>query len=291
MRILTVFPHHPVIYGRFITEALERLGHDVKHIGEAKHDNGWNKDSVNPDYLYPPDDLPVGWSPDLVVNMDEYVRPKPQRIRPFAKAPHVVYSASNNVCDLHTLTYNHTFIALYRGPALPYRNDGTLTWIGCGYDPTLHIPSPIPWEERAYDVCFIGSTYNQRAAALGRLRGAGVRVYQSMGEMYGEYVARYHDSRMALCCAGDYPGPNMRTYEAPAMGCLPLLARDSYERRWRADDALGWYDDIVETVNHYLAHPGEAKALVDRAMIWVKPHTWDARAGDILQWYRRAHSG
>lgn len=286
MRILTYYPHYPMTYGRFITRAFERLGHEVIHTGEphGTH-NGWNDTPAPEKYVDVPQGAVPGWRPDLVVVMDEYMRPKPTRCPGMGRVPHVFYATSNNAIDPSTPDMDHLFLGLYRGPALPYRDDGTMTWIGCGYDPTLHTPSPIPWREREYDVCFIGAAWNKRVKALGDLREAGLKVFQDMGLMFDEYVAAYHNARFGLVCAGDWPGPNMRFYETPAMGVIPLVHQSTHEDRFGADDAVLWYTDIVPAVKWWLANPSEAEMLLTRAQAWVKPHTWDARAQDILDWY------
>lgn len=283
MNILTIYPHYPVNYGRFMTEAFTRLGHDVVHIGAAHgRDTGWNATPCKLAYAHDPMTLPHGWTPDLVVNMDAYARPKARRTA--FDAPHVIYTVDNHVCNTFDPNeYDHAFISMYRGQALPYHPIYT-TWIGCGYDPTLHTASLIPWRERAYDVCFIGAAWQRRRVALDALRKAGLSVYQSMGEMYDEYVAAYHDARFGLVCAGDHPGPNMRFYETPAMGCIGLVYQGTREARLQAHEAFAWYDDIVQTVTYYLATPSEAMALLERGRAWVAPHTWDARATDILTW-------
>lgn len=288
MRILTYYPHYPMTYGRFMRDAFARLGHDVRHTGTAQgRNNGWNDTPAPAQYVDTPQPREADWTPDLIVIMDEYMRPKPTRCPGLEAAPHVFYATSNNVIDPSTPDMDHTFIALYRGPALPYRDDGTMTWLPCGYDPTLHTPSPIPWREREYDVCLVGAAWNKRQKALSDLRNAGLKVFQDMGLMFNEYVAAYHNARFGLVCAGDWPGPNMRFYETPAMGCIPLVAQATYEARFGADEAVAWFeeDGIVKVVKWLLANPTQALELLARAQAWVQPHTWDARAQAIVNWY------
>lgn len=290
MKILLHFPHFPVSPGRFLASAFTRLGHDVRTIGQYYGDNtGWNETPCKREYIH----VPHGdkyyrfpdWSPELVVDCDEYARP-PKRRPQYKRVPHVMYSASNNVCNILG-PFDHGFIALRKGPALPMDDSGRLTWVGCGYDPTLHTPSPIPWEEREYDVCFIGAAWNKRNYLLGLFKSAGLKVYRGMGEMFAEYVAAYHNSRFGLVCAGDYPGPNMRFFETPAMGCLPIIARSTWEQE--IDIPALWYvnpDEAVVLVRQYLDSPGNAKALLDRAMAWVQPWTWERVAQKIEDWSR-----
>jgi len=281
MKILFNFPHYPVSAGRFLADAAKRLGHDVRTVGEpAERFNGWNKTPVAVEYVHVPDGPAQhrfpDWTPDLVVDVDEYARP-PERQRAYASVPHVAYNPSNNVCDISG-PFDMTFVAAHDGPAL--KADGKrVRWAGCAYDPTLHRGGKIPWEDREHDVCFIGSAWQNRQLVLRSLRAAGISVYQDMGPIYTEYVAAYHNSRIGLVNAGDYPLCNMRLYETPAMGALPLVARSSYDPRLRADDALLFFDDldsVVETVASILACPAAGKRLLARAVAWVQPHTWDA---------------
>lgn len=282
MKILCNFPHYPVSPGRFLSSAAKRLGHDVRTIGrEAGQFNGWNPTPVDAKYVHVPDGppqhrFPDGWIPDLVIDVDEYARP-PSRQRAYTHVPHIAYNPSNNVCDI-SQPFDMTFVAAHDGPAL-VADGKRIRWAGCAYAPDVHTPSMIPWRDREYDVCFVGSAWANRQVVLSSLESAGLRVYRDMGLIYEDYAAAYHNSRIGLVSAGDYPLCNMRLYETPAMGGLPLVARNSYDQRLQADDALLFFDSlstVVDVVRSVLQNPTWAQQLLRRAMEWVAPHTWDA---------------
>ena len=298
MRILLSMPHFPVSTGRFLKDAFARLGHDVKSCGAAHGvHTGWGLD-IDERYVFHPDapnneQIP-GWIPDLVVNLDEYARPLPQRHSAYVHTPHIAYSTSNNTVNLSGANFEHDFIALWNGPAwkMEESDPAKTTWLPCAYCPDVHTPSPIPWENREYDVVFIGAAYTERQVMLDMFRQAGLKVFQDMGLIYDEYVEVYHNSRFGIAHAGMWPAPAMRFYETPAMGVISLCRDTVYEARLDADDSVLWFswDSYLERVRWYLDNPNEAEALVQRGLEWVKPHTWDARAQTIIEWFEKEYA-
>lgn len=321
--ILIVSNHYPVCSARFATAAFERLGHTVRHVGPAMGTNIWgmtlppwsvwepdSPTNKEDDYLSPS----VSW-PDLIVVMDS--DPKildmqgVKAIGPHKhNCPTVVWGVDNHVRDYRRDWFDHYFLAHRRGSVMEWRpklmqpptvgvNIGTaknndMTHLPCCYDPTLHTPSPIPFEDREYDVCMIGVMYPQRQALVNGLRKAGLKVLAGTGLIGDAYVGAYHNSRIALniSVAGDAA---QRLFETAAMGCvvmtdpvedLAILKPNGFWllTAWKSLFETEQVNYVIRDVKDILADPDTATAMIEQSMDWAKGRTWDTRAATILSW-------
>lgn len=320
MKILIAANHYPVASGRYMMDAFRRIGHEVRTAGDAQGALVWGM-VVDPKYIWKPDsaiaDVDPAW-PDLVVVMDtdQNVWNQVEVWKGFnadtMKAPVAIYTVDNHVRDVESDLFAHYFLAHYHGPCYPVdatRKDHT--WLPCATDDKLFTPSPIPWKDREYDVCMVGVMYPRRIEVINALKDEGFKVLAATGLLYDEYRAAYHNSRISLCvsAAGDVA---QRIYETGGMGCAiltdPLLDFND-EMTNKALHLFGraTYTNPQEAVNiarELLGHqpqafqidavlPIENGALGEQAAREMqkncKPHTWEARAQVIVNWFEREY--
>ena len=154
MRILVVCEHYAVCSGRYMVDALRRLGHDVRHIGTNHGNVIWGM-SVDEKYTWLAELPEKGWKSDLVIYADAHMV-----WERYGDGLHVVCGVDNHVRDYRQYQADHFFLAHGHGLRM---GESDVTWLPCGYDPAVFRPSPIPWAARAYDIAHIGVLYNTRA--------------------------------------------------------------------------------------------------------------------------------
>jgi hypothetical protein len=130
--------------------------------------------------------------------------------------------------------------------------------------------------------------YKERRDIIDAMEAAGLKVLVSDGLYYAEYVAAYHNSRIGLCYSPQQSAM-FRIFETAAMGCVVLSnpIRD-YEQLGNDGIVIFPHDrpDVAALYAKQLADdPHTAQRLIGQSLAWVKPHTWDARAGRILGWW------
>ena len=294
MNILIVANHFAVASGRYAKRALKRLGHDVRTYGPEHGRNIWGM-QVKPAHMWRQEPPLFGWKPDMALVMDSDPAML-ESVRGAYDCPVYVWGVDNHVRDYRRSWINHYFLA-HRGVSeqdwiVDVNGNTDMTHLPCAYDPALHVPSAIPYTEREFDVCMIGVMYPQRWAVVEALKGAGLKVLAGTGLVYQDYVAAYHNSRIALDLSfnGDV---NQRVFETAAMGNVVMsdkradyisLRPDGF---WLIDDT----DKIVDEARAILAAPDEAQRMIERSLAWVKPHTWDARAQVIVDWHEERTNG
>ena len=320
MNILIVANHYAVCSARYATSAFERLGHTVKHVGPAMGRDIWGL-TLPAEYKWEPKPRDFGEKPNLVIMMDS----DPRLLDDFkvkldhqgAKLiltgdgipkdyPAVVWGVDNHARDYRRDWFDHYFLAhrqvsvmnwelkaVSPGPTSEYPDtiwsyqNTDMTHLPCCYDPTLHTPSLIPFEERKYDVGMIGVMYPQRWTLVEALREAGFDVLAGCGLVYENYVAAYHHSRIALnvSVGGDVA---QRVFETAAMGCVvmtddcsdfSILKPDGF---WLLDDLES--ETVIQACKDILHEPEHAQVMVGQSQRWVEGHTWDERAKRIVEW-------
>lgn len=287
MNILIVANHYAVASGRYAKHALKRLGHDVRTYGPEHGRNIWSM-QVKPAHVWHHEPPLFGWEPDMVLVMDS--DPAMLNTAQGFTCPVYVWGVDNHVRDYRRSWIKHYFLAHHTPSVMDWRDD--MTHLPCAYDPALHVPSPIPYTEREYDVCMIGVMYPQRWEMVQALKDAGLKVLAGTGLLYEDYVAAYHNSRIALNLSfnGDVA---QRVFETAAMGNVvmsdrcadyALLKPDGF---WLIDST----DKIVDEARAILAAPDEAQRMIERSLAWVKPHTWDNRAQVIIDWHEERTNG
>jgi len=274
LKILVIANHYAVASGHYITDAFTRAGHEVRHSGPAMGRTIWGL-RLPTEYVWTPDAIEEGWTPDLTVIADS----DPSLLDAPVKLPAVVWGVDNHVRNYRRSYIDHYFLAHFHGQCQPISSSRTdETWLPCAYDPTLFTPSAIPFAERAYDVAILGYMYPQRRAAVKALQEAGLRVIWGCGLVGESYVKAHHNARISLCLSarGDVA---IRIFESAAMGCVVMsdYCADfdllQPEGIWLIDDINALVDDVREI----LSQTAIAQTSIEKALQWVKPHTWDAR--------------
>jgi hypothetical protein len=315
MNVLIVAAHYCVCSARYATAAFERLGHTVRHVGPAMGREIWGL-TLPAEYEWTPDDIHIeeeqSWNKngcysgyqeaDLLIVMDSDPAILDAVAR-FNSTPMVVWGVDNHVRNYRREYFDHYFLAHRNVSLMPFEADykphgiengialyANMTWLPCAYDPTLHTPSPIAYEDRAYDVAMIGFLYPQRWALVQELRAAGLKVLAGCGLVYDAYVQAYHNARISLCLSfnGDV---GCRVFETAALGNLVVtdacadFALLQPDGMWILDSE----PSAAEQIKALLADPVTAQAQIAKSLAWVKSHTWDARAQVVIDWYAREH--
>ena len=284
MKLLLAGTHHPHGSARFMADAFARLGVDIRHIGgpsepEYVPELYWWKPDAYFENAYWPD-----WTPDLVLYMDTMFKPWTSS---YPGAPHVLYCTCNAVCNMTMPTMQHYFVAAHYGPEWPVVGDD-MTWLPNAYDPTLHTPSAIPYEEREFDVCMVGTIDAGRRSILNAMEAAGLKVFSDVHTYFDEYVAAYHNSRIGLVYNEQQSGM-MRIFETAAMGCV-VLSNPVLDYRLLSPGGFVIYPQetphlAAEYAKQILSDPERAQQWIADSMQWVRPHTWDARAQTVVAWW------
>lgn len=283
MRILLSYIHYPVCSGRYVKDALIRMGHDVNSCGYSTDNRIWGG-VIDPKHNHYPD-MPLDgaipdWTPDLVIVMEsawKFHHPV------YGDVPHVVYGMDNHVRDYRQAGIVHYFLA-HKATSIMDMTAKDVTWLPCGFDPVAFTPSEIPFADRDYDVTLIGVLYPERVALLNALSDAGLKVQGGTGLLYEDYANAYHNSRIALnvSAKGDL---NQRIFETAALGCVVLSEA--------VEDADNLKLDWIQAFKDDKGAIKQAKALIQRSepiLVRTELHTWDVRAQVIMDWYEATYN-
>lgn len=286
-----------------MTDAFARLGHEVRHIGKpmgraiwgmelpARYE--WTPDEVDYDVdVSDPYQIPEHHF-DLIIVMDS----DPAMLdllndMPFYRyqSPVVVYGVDNHVRSYRRPRFDRYFLAHHDGHVQPVRQPDE-SWLPCAYDNIAFTPSEIPYAEREYDVCMLGVMYNHRRALVNELRAAGLKVFAGTGLVYDQYADAYHNARLSLCASlnGDVA---QRVYETAALGCMVISDEcDDFQRLRPRGLHIAPERFLVERVKMFVNDPKHAQACIAESLEWVKPHTWQARAQKIVDWFEAEKAG
>lgn len=305
MRILVVANHYPICSGRYLVEALDDFGHDVRHAGKAMGRDIWGL-TLPPEYEWKPDysepaieyaTAPDGtfdphWEPDLTIVMDSdpdvLQHTSLQSIRRMNGTPAVVYGVDNHVRRYDIADFDRYFLAHKAASIQPYGDN--CEWLPCGYDSAMFGLSQIPWSSRKYDVVCLGVMYPNRLQVVRELQQAGLNVLWGVGLVGEAYRDAYQNSRISLClsAAGDVA---QRVFETAAMGCLVVTEAS---KDLEALNSWGIWTiepgSVTEQVKSILSEPDKAQAMIKHSHGWALGHTWEVRASRILEWYEETHS-
>lgn len=292
MRILITAIHYPVCSARYLTRAFERLGHDVRHVGPETGRQIWGM-YLPECYAWQQTAIEVDWQPDLIIAVDS--APEildgvvPALVRQYG-APCVIFGVDNHVRSYQRDYAQHYFLA--------HRNIGYIhepfTHVPCAYDPEYFTTSPIPFEDRRYDVACLGVIYPRRMQAIKALQETGFSVIWGTGLVYEAFAEAYQNSRISLCLShnGDVA---QRVFETAAMGNV-VMTDDCADYPILKPNGFYLLDNtepehIVQAVKDVLHEPEHAQAMITQSMAWVSGQTWDARATEIVRWYERRTDG
>ena len=303
MRITIACIHYPVASGRYVADAFIRLGHEVKTIGQSTGGTIWGQ-LVHRKYVWVSASSIAQadpfW-PDLVIVMDSDPAIWNEVAAVGFHCPIVVYGVDNHVRTYENDLFQHKFLAHYHGAAYPVdsqRKD--MTWLPCAADTHTFTPSQIPWDERDFDIAFVGVFYPRRAALIERLRAEGFKVFAATGLVYAEYQQAYANSRISLCvsAAGDVA---QRIFETAAIGCTVLtdLLHDlvDYETNRKLglsgfavyqddDNCIQMARDLLTSDRALAAHGAGQLQTIVRAK-----HSWEARCQVVVDWFTKEYGG
>ena len=288
MKLLLACEHHPITPARFLANAFDAMPDvDLRHIGTDRGAVTSITDELRPDKVWKSQGdyhhFWSDWRPDLVLYFDT-IHAYYHHSR-YHAVPHVWYHIEG-VMDNIMPGMAHYFHATSYGANWEKVPD-KMTWLPPAYDPAVHTPSPIPWEDREYDVCLVGRRDDKRKSHMAHLEAAGLSVFYGLGLIDEDFATAYHNARISYV-EHFYNIVPMRTMETAAMGNLLYS-------QWLGDyDKLGIrgvvaHPDSIEqfenVARELIERPEECKALVAQSMGWVKPHTYAARALTILEWF------
>ena len=296
MKILQVYIHYPVCAGRYYTDAFKRLGHDVRHIGQDMYNKIWGI-NVNPQYNWKADgdqnQYWDDWKPDLILLQDTALTG--YRHPYYKDAPMAVVTVDNHVKNTEQDGVAAYFLAHYHGQAQPIDpNRADHIWLPCARDAQWFTPSPLPWHLRAYDVCLVGYPYPRRQHLVNELRKAGLNVMTQLGALYDEYRALYWQSRISLCVSANQDVAQ-RIFETGALGCAvltdPLLdLLDPATGQKLALQSYAVYDNdqmcIEVAIELLRLNPQMGQGAARTIAQTCQPHTWEARAKNIVDWHK-----
>lgn len=298
LKVLLLYIVYPLAMGTYFKRALERRTDiDLKVVGpySGTYIPWLGGMTVSPKYAIPPD-VPLphpalsrvldynlvkaqlgDWKPDLVLNADAGIcwkeKPSDGYTATIATDPHVLdYSIPRS--------YSDKFFNMQKCYSAP----GDI-WLPYAYDPTVF--HPMPEHPLTYDACLVGMPYQQREAWKQALQRKGVNVFMQNGPIFDEARELYASSKIGLNWSS-LNDLNARVFEVMAMG-LPLVTNrvpDLLDAGFvESGNYLGFSDltEAVEQVMWLRDHSDDALVLGQNALRSVKPHTYDARIGQILE--------
>ena len=268
MKILIHCTRYAVCSGRYVYEALERLGHEVRHEGPDPPGGErriWGL-TLPERHVWRPQAPETKWVPRLAILMDTayqwHYEPGYEQWAADYETPTVVWTVDNHVRDVTQEGIAHYFMAHFLPSITPLSGYQTHTWLPCTADTEFFTPSEIPFSQREYDVCCLGVMYPERVQAVEELRSAGLKVIAGTGAVFEDYRRIHHNSRTALVAseAGDLP---VRLFEALAMNVMPLCVdvRDLDSEYWRGqqpkvgertghNDNIATYERLLEPIQN-----------------------------------------
>ena len=275
--VLILCVHYPVASGRYVVDALRRLGHTVYTDGPQAGGAMWGLHF--PDrFHWTPEPAPRDEILDLVLVMDSDPHVLDLSADYYGRAPIAVYGVDSHVRNYRRPWFKRYFLGHLHPTIMPWLPD--MEHLPCGYDPALFTPSPIAWSDRKYDVAVLGVMYPQRMQAVQDLQAAGFKVAWGCGLIGADYRDAHHNSRVALCLPvkGDVA---QRVFEGAAMDCLvatPWL-RDFSAIKPRGLFIINPRDQLADQIAEALTYGTRTH----EAREWVQRFTWDKHAAHILE--------
>ena len=303
MNIRVVCIDYPVSSARYITDALDRLGHRVSVEGVALTGAArrmmWGmpipvqhiwKHPMQTAFAGKADLVILADSDPQILNLAEYYADKGEKV--------VVWGVDNHVRDYRSEGISHYFLAHIDSDATEW-NGADCTWLPCAYDPVHFSVTEQPqtdWLGRSTAVASIAVQYPHRQSANGaikaHLKDNDLAGLFGTGLIYDDYAAAYRSSKVSFVMSANNDLAQ-RVFETAALGCM-VVCDDVAALEAMSCPAITY--EQAYTVPH-LAAMSEYKGLLDaidlglnatedqrRALLeWVKPHTWDNRAKQVLE--------
>jgi hypothetical protein len=276
MNILILANHWPIASGRYVRDALRRLGHTVYTYGPAMGSAIWGL-HLPDGHEWTPEPPPPDVEIDRVIVMDSDPAILDEAVY-FHDLALTVWGVDNHVRDYRRSYFRHYYLAHLHPSIMPWLPD--MVHVPCGYDPVLFTPSPIPFAEREYDVAILGVMYDDRRKAAAELKAEGFKVIAGCGLVGESYRDAHHHARIALCL----PARNdvaQRIFECAAMGNMVMTPwlPDFQKLRPRGLYLLRAGTPLGDQVEDAMAHADH----IPEAQEWAANYTWDKLAVQVLE--------
>ena len=282
MKILISAIHYPVCSARYIARALRRLGHEVRTVGPATGNVIWGME-VDPRWNWEPsyhlgdaERVAFGtWPPELMITADSaYTIPN-------GYCPHIIWGMDNHVRDYWPdRKFDKLFLSHSWGARMCEPN---AYWLPAAYDPEAHTDLG---QERDIDIGLMGMLYNDRVDYLNAMVGADLKIYGNLGALWDDYNSICNHFKIAFVksVCGDL---TQRFLEGMAQGCCVLAdsVADAYKLGFIPGVDYLCYDSIPDAIAKAkrALESGAWKDIAARGKEKVRPHTWDARAAEMLR--------
>jgi len=235
--------------------------------------------TVDPKWIWRPDfDFESGWEPELIITADSNYQ---LDWEPKNKCPHIIFGMDNHVKDYWP---ERKYDALFLAHSWGYRiGEPNTFWLPPAYDPETHVDLK---HERDIPVGIMAVPYHSRQAMADRFTQLGIPMQAGVGMLWDDYRDWYNRVKVAVIksVASDL---TQRFFECMAMGCAVLCdhPKDADALGFHAYiDYLPYYDDddAAEKAKRLLEN-GRWVEFAQHGQKTVKPHTWDARALQLLR--------
>lgn len=312
IRILLLYIVYPMAIGTYFKKALEHR-EDVDLIVCGPYTGNWmpwlqgvvvpNKYAIPPDIPLPfgPDvgevnyelvkhQLPDGWIPDIVLNIDAHLhwknKPTDGMVVTVGTDPHVLndwYDAPRKYSDKFFNMQLH----------YSKENDIYLPYAYSSYD---HYPqiSSVRADEvgnlmdenyKDTDAVLIGMPYENRVQWVNELRKRGVSVIFENGPIFDEARQLYNRGRIGLNWSS-MEDLNARAFEIPAMKLIPIMngVPDLHRFEFYKDTLV--FSDLngaIDQVMWAIDNPEISHRLAEDAYRDVQGQTYDSRIQQILK--------
>lgn len=287
MKILMHFRHFPVAMGRWFHWAFEELGHEVFTVGPYSRGTIPWGNYFFPDYKFPPNYQ----LPDAVVSLEDVLKKIPFKPDFILQAADTLYMLGKSpipngllMTDPHVVDYSQRRLNadLVFSMQKHYAKPGDI-WIPYAYDANIHKYKKM---ENKYDVVFCGLQYDHRKQALEAMQQKGIKVLNTLGLIYEEYVDAYNQGNIAFNWSSQQDLP-ARFWEGLAMKKLVLTNRvpDLKDLEFVEDEDYVGFSTIAEAVEKaefYLSHDKEREKIAANGYKKVQKHTYVERCKKIL---------
>ena len=307
MNILLIYDHYVVCAGRYLTTALQNLGHTTYTAGRCFGTAIWGT-HMNYRFMHTPsapptldelDDL------DLIIIADsdpfylslERLKQFGLSVKTLDATPVVTFAMDNHVRDYSFDGCDHHFVA-HRSVSEMDTKRKDITHIGCGFledflDPdyaaldSTKYHGPSNWHLRPYDVAFVGVPYHQRMSVIRALRQAGIKVFTFTGLIYENFAKAYRMSKISLNYSANFD-LNQRFFETAALGCH-VMTNALPDLQGRSDIPLDAYQVYSTPQDAVVVAEGilEVGTPPPQDTSWLQEHTWENKAMQVLGWVRR----
>ncbi len=289
MKILVTGLWFPLGTNVVIRDTFRRMGHTVITAGPCFGDCiPWAGMMVLDGKKQLPDAI-VDWDNRLTISdieaehgkFDLVVQCDSQLYMDGATCPNVCYACDNHVADYPYLGKYDIFFGSHSwGVGHEHK---TFSWLPGGWEPhavDLRL-------ERRYDVCIVGSMYEQRMNVVKYLLTKNVTILLGWGRLYEEWNYLYNLAKMTVVepCNNDVSGRVFNHFRQGTLVIMPRGITDIEKMGIKDmvhylgyDDEYEMWEQVQRARDSYFR-----ETITGRAKAWVVPHSWDAHLEVVLK--------